>query len=148
MIGQVIVMEPHEYEAWLSGGSGEGSLASEGGKLFADLACNTCHRPEAQGRGPVLGGLFGKEVPLEGGGTARVDEAYIRESIMMPNERISAGFQPIMPAYQGLITEEQLLGLIEYVKSLGTQPQSSTTRPVTGDPSSGETTPSSGGVNR
>jgi cytochrome c oxidase subunit 2 len=147
MIGQVVVMEPHEYEAWLSSGSGEGSLASVGGKLFADLACNTCHRPEAQGRGPVLEGLFGRTVPLEGGGTARVDEAYIRESIMTPNERLTAGFQPIMPAYQGLITEDQLLGLIEYVKSLGTQPQATPTRPVSG-PGAGEATPSQGGVQR
>ena len=59
MIGQVIVMEPDEFQGWLSGGEAEGSLASAGAKLFADLACNTCHRPEAQGRGPVLNGLFG-----------------------------------------------------------------------------------------
>src|SRR5229473_7130081 len=59
MIGQVVVMEPSEYQTWLSGGAPEGSLASAGEKLFADLACNTCHRPDAQGRGPVLQGLFG-----------------------------------------------------------------------------------------
>ena len=60
MIGQVVVMEPTEYQVWLSGGPAEGSLASAGEKLFQDLACNTCHRPDAQGRGPVLQGLFGK----------------------------------------------------------------------------------------
>ena len=60
MIGQVVVMEPSEYQTWLSGGAPEGSLASAGAKLFQDLACNTCHRPDAQGRGPVLEGLFGK----------------------------------------------------------------------------------------
>ena len=62
MIGQVVVMEPSEYQTWLSGGAPEGSLASAGAKLFQDLACNTCHRPDAQGRGPVLEGLFGKTV--------------------------------------------------------------------------------------
>jgi cytochrome c oxidase subunit 2 len=148
MVGQVIVMEPHLYEAWLSSGGGEGTLASEGGKLFADLACNTCHRPETQGRGPILEGLFGRTVALEGGGTARVDEAYLRESILTPNERLTANFQPIMPSYQGLITEEQLLGLIEYVKSLGSQPQATPVRPGTGGPAPGETTPAQGGVPR
>jgi len=123
MIGDVIVMEPSEYQTWLSGGAPEGSLASTGAKLFADLACNTCHRPDAQGRGPVLEGLFGKTVQLQGGGTVTVDEAYIRESILTPSAKITAGFQPIMPTFQGLVTEEQLLALIEYVKSLSGLPQ-------------------------
>lgn len=119
MIGDVIVMEPDEFQNWLSGGEAEGSLASEGAKLFADLACNTCHRPEVQGRGPVLNGLFGRSVQLEGGATQPVDEAYVRESIVDPNAKITAGFQPIMPTYQGIVSEEGLLQLIEYVKSLG-----------------------------
>ena len=79
MIGQIVVMEPSEYQAWLSGGAPEGSLASTGAKLFADLACNTCHRPDAQGRGPVLEGLFGKTVQLQNGESVTVDEAYVRE---------------------------------------------------------------------
>jgi cytochrome c oxidase subunit 2 len=123
MTGEVVVMEPTEYQAWLSGGSGEGSLASAGEKLFQDLACNTCHRPDAQGRGPVLQGLFGKTQVLLSGESVVVDEAYVRESILNPGARITAGFQPIMPAFQGLVSEEQLLQLIEYVKSLQTQPQ-------------------------
>jgi cytochrome c oxidase subunit 2 len=118
MVGEVVVMAPDEFQAWLSGGEAEGSLASEGAKLFADLACNTCHRPYVQGRGPVLNGLFGRTVDLEGGGRAVVDEAYIRESIVNPNARITASFQPIMPTYQGVVSEEGLLQLIEYVKSL------------------------------
>jgi cytochrome c oxidase subunit 2 len=123
MIGDVIVMEPSEYQTWLSGGAPEGSLASTGAKLFADLACNTCHRPDAQGRGPVLEGLFGKTVQLQGGGSVTVDEAYVRESILTPSAKITAGFQPIMPTFQGIVTEEQLLALIEYVKSLSGLPQ-------------------------
>jgi len=121
MTGEVIVMEPTEYQAWLSGGSGEGSLASAGEKLFQDLACNTCHRGDAQGRGPVLQGLFGKTQNLQSGETITVDEAYVRESILTPGARITAGFQPIMPAFQGLVSEEQLLELIEYVKALGSE---------------------------
>ena len=123
MIGEVIVMEPSEYQTWLSGGAPEGSLASTGAKLFADLACNTCHRPDAQGRGPVLEGLFGKTVRLQSGETVTVDEAYVRESILTPSAKITAGFQPIMPTFQGLVTEEQLLALIEYVKALRGLPQ-------------------------
>ena len=123
MTGEVIVMEPSEYQAWLSGGAAEGSLASTGAKLFQDLACNTCHRPDAQGRGPVLEGLFGKTVLLQNGERVTVDEAYVRESILTPAAKITAGFQPVMPTFQGLVSEEQLLALIEYVKSLQALPQ-------------------------
>jgi len=121
MIGEVIVMEPSEYEAWLSGSRVEGSLASTGEKLFQNLACITCHRADTQGRGPVLQGLFGKTVQLQGGETVVADEAYIRESILHPAAKITAGYQPIMPTFQGLISEEQLLELVEYIKSLNTQ---------------------------
>jgi len=123
MTGEVIVMDATEYQTWLSGGTPEGSLAEGGAKLFASLACNTCHRPDAQGRGPVLEGLFGKTVTLQSGETVVVDEAYVRESILHPSARIAAGFQPIMPTFQGLVTEEQLLELIEYIKALHSVPQ-------------------------
>jgi cytochrome c oxidase subunit 2 len=123
MIGEVVVMEPSEYQTWLSGGAPEGSLAAAGEKLFQDLACVTCHRADSQGRGPMLQGLFGKTVQLQNGETVVADEAYVRESILRPSAKITAGYQPIMPTFQGLISEEQLLELIEYVKSLHTQPQ-------------------------
>ena len=126
MIGEVIVMEANEYQEWLSGGGPEGSLASAGEKLFADLACNTCHRPDSAGRGPVLNGLFGKTVTTADDEMIVVDEAYIRESILNPGAKIAAGYQPIMPTFQGLVAEEGLLELIEYVKSLQTIPQAET----------------------
>jgi cytochrome c oxidase subunit 2 len=141
MTGEVVVMEPSEFQAWMSGGAPEGSLASTGAKLFADLACNTCHRPDAQGRGPVLDGLFGKTQALQSGETVTVDEAYVRESILNPSAKVVSGFQPIMPTFQGLVSEEQLLALVEYVKSLSTQAQQPTARPATGGPAAGETTP-------
>ena len=131
MIGEIIAMEPSEYEAWLGGGDVEGSLASAGQKLFADLACNTCHRPDFQGRGPSLEGSFGKTVTLQDGRSLVVDEAYLRESILQPSAKITAGFQPIMPTFQGLVTEEQLLQLIEYIKSLRSQPEPASPRPPT-----------------
>ena len=118
MIGSVIAMEPADYQAWLDGGRAEDSPVAAGQKLFTDLACITCHREDTQGRGPVLTNLFGHEVQLQGGGKVVADDAYIRESIVNPQAKIVSGFQPIMPTFQGLVTEEQLLQLISYVKSL------------------------------
>lgn len=118
MIGSIYVMEPQDYQAWLSG-AGTGSLADNGEKLFNELACSNCHKQDGTGRCPTLVGLFGKSVQLAGGGTVKVDEAYIRESILQPTAKVAAGYQPIMPTFQGLVTEEGVLQLVEYIKSLG-----------------------------
>jgi len=118
MTGWVHVMEPADYASWLGGGSAEGSLASNGEKLFQELACSNCHRLNEQGRCPNLTNVFGSSVTLADGSTVKADEAYLRESILYPQAKVVAGFQPIMPTFQGLVTEEGLLQLIEYVKSL------------------------------
>jgi cytochrome c oxidase subunit 2 len=118
MIGWVEVMTPSDYQTWLSGGSGEESLAMRGQKVFTNLACNSCHRSDGSGRGPVLDGLFGRTVELEGGQKLVADENYIRESILNPKAKIVAGYQPVMPTFQGLVGEEQLLQLVTYIKSL------------------------------
>jgi cytochrome c oxidase subunit II len=123
MIGWVYVMEPSDYENWLSGGVHNGSLAENGAKLFDSLACSNCHKPDGTGRCPTLVGLFGKTVQLAGGGTVKADEGYIRESILRPTAKIVAGYQPLMPTFQGLVTEEGVLELVEYIKSLGPSPQ-------------------------
>ncbi|HVS30927.1 MAG TPA: cytochrome c oxidase subunit II [Thermoanaerobaculia bacterium] len=117
MIGTVTVMEPTEYQRWLAGGS-EGSMASQGEQLFQKYACNTCHTSEATARGPVLAGVFGKQVLLADRRTVLADENYIRESILNPQAKIVAGFQPIMPAFQGQVSEEDLLKLLAYIRSL------------------------------
>lgn len=122
MIGWIYVMEPQDFQAWLSGGGAMGSLAENGQKLFQDLACGNCHKPDKTGRCPNLAGLYGSTVQLAGGGSVKFDEAYIRESILQPNAKVVAGYQPIMPTFQGLVTEEGLLQLIEYIKSIGPQP--------------------------
>ena len=122
MIGWIYVMEPRDYEAWVSGGSSGGSLAENGQKLFEELACGNCHKSDGSGRCPSLAGLFGKTVQLAGGGTVKADEGYIRESILQPQAKIVAGYGPIMPTFQGLVTEEGVMQLIEYIKSLGPQP--------------------------
>jgi len=118
MIGSVVAMEPADFQAWLGGGATEDSPVAAGAKLFTDLACITCHQQESQGRGPMLHNLFGKRVELADGRRVTVDEAYIRESIVNPQAKIAAGFQPVMPTFQGMVTEEQLLQLIAYVRSL------------------------------
>jgi cytochrome c oxidase subunit 2 len=125
MVGSVIVMEPTEYQRWLAGGT-EGSLASQGEQLFAKYACNTCHMDTATGRGPVLAGLYGKSRPLTGGEIVVADDQYIRESILNPTAKVAAGFQPIMPTFQGQVSEDDLIRLLSYVKSIpatGTQTQ-------------------------
>jgi cytochrome c oxidase subunit 2 len=119
MIGWIYAMEPSEFQAWLGGGNTNVTPAAAGEKLFQDFVCSSCHRDDAQARGPQLKGLFGKTVELQGGGTAVADESYIRESIVLPQAKIVNGFLPIMPTFQGLVTEEQLLQLIAYVRSLG-----------------------------
>ena len=117
MIGSVVVMEPAQYEAWMSGAS-TGPLSATGEKIFAELGCVTCHRTDVQGRGPNLQGIFGKPVLLQDGRTVTADENYIRESILDPGAKIVNGYKPVMPTFQGLVTEEQLNALVAYIKSL------------------------------
>ncbi|MGA7380554.1 MAG: cytochrome c oxidase subunit II [Terriglobales bacterium] len=128
MIGQIVVMEPAQYEAWLSGGNASGSLASNGESIFQQLGCVTCHRSDTQGRGPNLVGIFGKPVQLEDGRTVIADENYIRESILSPSAKVVSGFKPIMPVFQGLVSEEQLTELVAYVKSLSAPPGAAGTK--------------------
>ena len=118
MIGTVHVLEPQDYEAWLTGGTANEPMEVAGERLFEQYACHTCHKMDGTGRGPSLSGLFGKTVALEGGGTALVDEAYIRESILNPSAKIMAGYKPIMPTFKGQISEEGIIQLIAYIKSL------------------------------
>ena len=118
MVGWVTVMEPRDYEAWMSGGAGNQPLAVTGEKLFTELGCVTCHRADTQGRGPNLVGVFGKPVLLEDGRTVIADENYVRESILEPAAKIVKGFKPVMPTFQGQLSDEQLNALVEYVKSL------------------------------
>ena len=119
MIGRIVVMPPAEFQAWLAGGAEGVSQAAAGERLFQQLACITCHRADSEGRGPNLEGVFGHEVELVGGETVIADAEYIRESIVTPSARITMGYQPVMPTYQGLVGEEGLLQLIAYIETLG-----------------------------
>ena len=122
MGGWVTVMEPEDYAKWLSGASLSGDPVAVGEKLYTELACSTCHLADGKGRGPSYSGLYGSRVKLADGSTVTADDAYIRESILQPNVKIVAGFQPVMPSFQGLVTEDQILALTAYIKSLKDQP--------------------------
>src|SRR5579871_95100 len=119
MGGWVTVMDPAAYETWLSGGASTGSMQQQGETLFQQYGCATCHALDKKGRGPSLRNVFGHAVSLEDGRTVTADEAYVRESIVNPNTKIVAGYKrDVMPVFQGQISEESLLQLIVYIKSL------------------------------
>jgi cytochrome c oxidase subunit 2 len=118
MIGTVSVMEPARYQQWLNQGSVGDTLAQSGGRLYRELGCSGCHAGNATVRAPRLEGLYGKLVPLQSGQMVRADDKYLRDSILLPASQVTAGYDPLMPTYQGHITEEALLKLIAYIKSL------------------------------
>ncbi len=118
MVGWVTVLEPPAFQQWLTGGVAGETMASAGERLFQRLGCGNCHRPDATGRGPALAGVFNQEVKLQTGETVIADEDYVRESILRPSAKIVAGYQPVMPTFQGQVSEEGLLQIIAYIKSL------------------------------
>jgi len=118
MVGRVVVMEPAAYQAWLTGETIGTTLSQRGERLFNDLSCNTCHRSDGSGRGPSLAGVFGQPQQLADGTSVTVDEAYVRESILTPQVKVAAGYTPLMPTFQGLLSEENVIALVEYVKTL------------------------------
>jgi cytochrome c oxidase subunit 2 len=127
MIGWVYAMEPHDFQLWLEQGGAEGSLASTGEKLFHQFGCSNCHQFDGQGRCPVLRDLFGRPVRIAGGEVVTADETYIRESILNPRAKIVEGYRPVMPTFEGQLSEEQVIALISYIKSIG--PQAGTEQP-------------------
>jgi cytochrome c oxidase subunit II len=130
MTGSVIVMEPTAFNDWLSGNANQQSAASSGQQLYQTLGCASCHGNNGEGgRGPALVGVFNSNVQLGNGQTVRADESYIRESILNPNAKLVNGFGPIMPTFQGVVNEEQLVQLLAYVKSLSAQPAGATGAP-------------------
>ena len=119
MGGWVYVMEQRDFDNWL-GGNVSGQTPVEAGKdLFENkLGCASCHQLNDQGRGPKLAGVYGSEQKTTTGQTILADDEYIRESILNPQAHIVEGYQPIMPTFKGQVTEEQLVSLVAYIKSL------------------------------
>ena len=123
MKGSVVVLDQAAYQAWLDGRPGDKNPVEAGALLFQNLRCDTCHFAGSdsaglQARGPDLAGRFGTEIALSSGQKVRFDERYVRESLFEPQKRLSAGFLPLMPSYQGQIGESDVLDLIAYLKSL------------------------------
>ena len=118
MVGEVTVMTPGDYKKWLEQSNSGQSLAQNGERLFASTGCNSCHNGTAAARGPSLAGVYGSKLTLADGRQILVDDAYLRNAILNPSEHVTAGFAPIMPTYQGQISEDGLIDLVEFIKNM------------------------------
>ena len=118
MTGQVVVMSREDYQKWLAGSTSGMSLAQDGERLFASLSCNACHNDRPDARGPNLVNVYDSKITLSTGETVTADEAYLRQAILNPSEHVTQGYVPIMPTYQGQISEEGVIALVEYIKNL------------------------------
>jgi cytochrome c oxidase subunit 2 len=118
MVGRIVVMEQDEFQNWLSGGASSETMLEAGARQFQQLGCETCHKEADQGRGPKLSGVYGKPVMLTTGQEVVADEDYIRNSILDPGSQVMGGYKPIMPTFQGQVSEETLMQLVSYIQSL------------------------------
>ncbi len=124
MGGWVVVMEPSSFERWLSAGGVGPSMAEEGERLFVQHHCAGCHRGSQTVRAPRLETVYGRPVPIQTGGQVRfvtADATYIRDSILRPQAQIVAGYEPLMPSFEGQISEPDLMKIIAYIKSIGAE---------------------------
>jgi cytochrome c oxidase subunit 2 len=117
MIGGIVVQTPADYARWSAAQPQGDSLADQGAKLFVRMGCSGCHGSDARVRAPSLAGVFGRQVPVEGGGFRLADEAYLRDSILEPQKDVVAGYAPVMPSYEGVASEEEVIRLVAYLKS-------------------------------
>jgi cytochrome c oxidase subunit 2 len=119
MGGWVIAMEQRDFDNWLSGNVSGQTPVEEGRDLFQNkLGCASCHAGGPGQRGAQLENMYGKDVQLVGGQSVKFDDEYIRNSILNPSSQVVEGFPPIMPTFKGQVTEQQLLSLVAYIKSL------------------------------
>lgn len=121
MVGRVVVMSVADYQNWLIQGNTGSTLAQSGERLYRELGCSGCHEGKSVVRAPPLQGVYGKPVPLNDGEVVTADEAYLRDSILFPAKQIVGGYTNDMPSFNGKISEDELLEVIAYLKSLATQ---------------------------
>lgn len=132
MVGKVVVLEPADYEKWLTTGNVQQSLAQRGAELFRQRGCSGCHAANSSVKAPPLEGIFGESVPVQepkpgvpleqiAATTVIADNKYIHDSIVLPEKLIAAGYRNIMPSFRNRLTEEQILALVHYIKSLGNE---------------------------
>jgi cytochrome c oxidase subunit 2 len=119
MGGRIVVMQPGEFAAWLASGNTRPGMAARGFALYRRYGCSGCHEAQSSVHAPDLHGLLGREVHLSDGRSLIADEAYIRDSVLLPRKEVVAGYEPIMPSFAGQISEEDLLAIIEYIRSTG-----------------------------
>ena len=143
MIGDVVVMTPDDFKKWLDSSTSGASLAQNGERLFASLSCSACHNARPDARGPNLANVYGSKLTLSDGQTQLADEAFIRNAILNPSQHVTQGFAPIMPTYQGQISEDGVIALVEYIKSLNSdyRVQQTTTTTTLLPESEGKTKP-------
>jgi cytochrome c oxidase subunit 2 len=123
MGGHVVVMRPEDFARWLAEGGASPTMAARGFDTFRRFGCSGCHDARSTVHAPDLAGLYGRAVHLQDGRTIVADDAYIRDSILLPKRDVVAGFDPIMPSFQGQVSEADILDLIAYIKSTkGTAP--------------------------
>jgi cytochrome c oxidase subunit 2 len=120
MIGTITALSPADYKKWTQDSTSGMSLAQNGERLFASMGCNACHSGNAAARGPDLSGVYGSKLQLTNGSQVLVNDAYLRDAILNPSQHVTAGYAPIMPTYQGQISEDGLIDLVEYLKGLNT----------------------------
>jgi cytochrome c oxidase subunit II len=144
MIGEITVMTPGDYKKWLEQSNSGQSLAQNGERLFASMGCNSCHNGTAAARGPSLAGVYGSKLTLTDGRQILVDDAYLRNAILNPSEHVTAGFAPIMPTYQGQISEDGLIDLVEFIKNMQSNYRVQQTLVTATSGEAAPTTPSAG----
>jgi cytochrome c oxidase subunit 2 len=144
MIGEVTVLTPDDYKKWLDQSTSGMSLAQNGERLFASMGCNACHSGNAAARGPNLAGVYGSKLTLTDGSERLVDDAYLRDAILNPSQHVTAGYAPIMPTYQGQISEDGLIDLVEYIKTLQSNYRVQQTQMTSQSDQAAPTTPTAG----
>ncbi len=122
MLTSVVVHPPGGYEKWLNDTCVEADRetgAPRGAKLYERQGCNTCHSIDGSAKiGPTWKGLFGRSATFTDGSSTKADENYLRESMLDPGAKVVQGFAPSMPTYQGKLSDKDIDGLIEYIKTL------------------------------
>jgi cytochrome c oxidase subunit 2 len=121
MLGRIVVLPPAEYQRWLARNGAGDTLAAEGARLFIQYGCSGCHGGHGTVRAPPLDGVYGSPVPLSDGSVIVADEAYIRDSILQPKRQVVASYEPLMPSFAGVIGEDDLVKLVAYIVSLGSE---------------------------
>ena len=144
MVGEITVMTPADYKKWLEQSNSGQSLAQNGERLYASMGCNSCHNGTAAARGPSLAGVYGSKLTLTDGRQILVDDAYLRNAILNPSEHVTAGFAPIMPTYQGQISEDGLIDLVEFIKNMQSNYRVQQTLVTAAGGEAAPTTPSEG----